>query len=202
VNAFLDRMRSDTKRVYEHVRMRIGAERSLLAVFERYRQRCVWYEAERLRAVAASGPGKPEDRLTETLAAYLFDHGLNPLTRPLVGRVQPDLLGQGSPFSFYVEAKQYTKAAPGYLLKGMHQVWDMLDELRGKNLDVSEAYYVIFRRGGPRYSFEPRVQYRDRVVHILVIDIAPTNQRGSNAPPTRSFGLADLTPAPVSTRSR
>jgi hypothetical protein len=196
VQAFLDGMRSDTRRVYEHVRGRIGAERSLLAVFERYRQRCVWYDAERLRAIAASGPGKPEDRLTETLAAYLFDHGLNPLTRPLVGKVQPDLLAPGSRFSFYVEAKQYASATPGYLLKGMHQVWDMLDELRGKNLDVSEAFYVIYRRGGPRYSFEPRVQHRDRVVHVLVIDIAPTDERGSNAPPTQSFGLADLIPAP------
>jgi hypothetical protein len=60
-----------------------------------------------------------------------LDHGLNPLTRPLVGRVQPDLLGAGSRFSFYVEAKQYDKAARSYLLKGLNQVWDMLDELRG-----------------------------------------------------------------------
>jgi hypothetical protein len=190
-------MRDDTKRVFEDVRTRIGAERSLLALFERYRQRCVWYEADQLRAIAESGPGKPEDRLTETLAKYLFDHGLNPLTRPLVGRVSPDLLGTGSKFSFYVEAKQYDKAAGPYLLKGMNQVWDMLDDLRGKNIDVSEAFYVIYRRGGPRYSFEPRVQHRDRVVHILVVDIAPTQQRGSKAPRTESFPLTDLLPARV-----
>jgi hypothetical protein len=188
-------MRSDTKRVYEYVRARIGAERSLLAVFERYRQRCTWYEAERLRALAVSGPGKPEDRLTDTLAAYLFDHGLNPLTRPLVGRIQPDLLHAGSRFSFYVEAKQYDRAAPGYLLKGLNQVWDMLDELRGTHLDVVEAFFVIYRRSGPRYSFAPRLEHRDRIVHVITIDIAPPDERGSNAPPTQTFEAADLLPS-------
>lgn len=68
-----------------------------------------------------------------------------------------------SRFSFYVEAKQYVAVAPGYLLKGMQQIWNMLDELRGTSLDVSEAFYVVYRRGGPRYSFEPRVQHRERV---------------------------------------
>jgi hypothetical protein len=150
---FLDGMRADARRVYEHVRARIGAELSLRAVFERYRQRSAWYDAERLRAIARSGAGKPEDRLTETLAAYLFDHGLNPLTRPLVGKVQPDVLGVGAKFSFYVEAKQYTDGAATYLRKGMQQVWDMLDEIRGSSLDVAEAFYVVYRRGGPRYSF-------------------------------------------------
>ncbi len=51
--------------------------------------------------------------------AYLFDHGLNPLTQPLVGSIRPDLLDAHSQFSFYVEAKQYIKANPGYLLEGM-----------------------------------------------------------------------------------
>lgn len=202
VSAVLDGIRSDIKRVYEDIRARLGAERSLLAVFERYRQRSVWYDADRLRAIAKFGPGKPEDRLTETLAAYLFEHGLNPLTRPMIGRVQPDLLAPGTQFSFYVEAKQYARAARGYLLKGVHQVWDMLDELRGTDFDVTEAFLVIYRRGGPRYSFEPRISHRGRVVHILVVDIAESGERGSNAPPTQTFEEKDLLPTPVPAQPR
>jgi hypothetical protein len=70
----------------------------------------------------------------------------------------------------------------------------MLDHLLGTGHDVREAFYVIYRRSGPRYSFPPRVQHRDRVVHIIVVDIAATDERGSGAPPTRAFEVAELIP--------
>jgi hypothetical protein len=192
---YLERMRRDMRRVYEEIRRRLGAERSLIAVFDRYRHRCQWYEADRLRDVAAHGRGKPEDRLTATLAAYLFDHGLNPLTRPLAGQLQPDLLGTGTRFSFYVEAKQYRRANRAYLVKGMQQVWDMLHQIRGTPVDVAEAFYIVYRRGGPRYAFSvDRVQHGDRVVHVMLIDIAPADQRGSRAPQTVSIEQDELLP--------
>lgn len=194
VKALIEGMRDDIKRIYEDIRRRLGQERSLLAVFQRYRQRCQWYDAERLRDIAAKSNSKPEDRLVDTLVSYLFDHGLNPLTQPLAGKIRPDLLDAHSRFSFYVEAKQYIDASPGYLLEGMQQVWDMLGQLHGSGYDVREAFYVIYRRGGPRYDFAHRVQHRDRVVHVLMIDIAPTDERGSNAPPTRTFTADDLRP--------
>ena len=190
----IEALRADMLLIVEEIRRRLGAERSLLSLVHRYRQKCQWYDAERLRAIAESGSGTPEDRLSETLATYLFDHGLNPLTRPLLGRILPDILNVTTPFSFYVEAKQYQQGAPGYLLRGMQQVWDMLDHLGGSGHDVREAFYVIYRRSGPRYSFPSRVQHRERVVHIVVVDIAATDQRGSNAPPTRTFDVAELVP--------
>jgi hypothetical protein len=190
----IDTLRADMHRIYEEVRRRIGAERSLLSVVQRYRQKCQWYDSERLRVLATNGSGTPEDRLSETLATYLFDHGLNPLTRPLLGRILPDILDTDAGFSFYVEAKQYTRGVPGYLLQGMQQVWAMLDHLRGSGYDVREAFYVVYRRSGPRYSFPPRVSHRDRVVHILLVDIAETSERGSHAPPTRTFSVEELLP--------
>jgi hypothetical protein len=189
-------MRKDMRRIYEEIRRRLGAERSLVAVFERYRQRCEWYEAKKLRAIAAHGRGKPEDRLTETLATYLFDHGLNPLTRSLVGPLIPDILGPDAPFSFYVEAKQYRRADRKYLLDGMRQVWDTLDSLRGSRFDVAEAFYVIYRLDGPPYTFPPRVQDGDRVVHIVTVDLAPPDKRGSRATQRYAFELAELMPKP------
>ncbi len=199
IDSHLAVMRKDVERVYEEVRRRLGSERSLLAVFDRYRQRCQWYDADRLRTIAQRGRGKPEDRLTETLVTYLFDRGLNPLTRPLAGQLQPDLLGVDARFSFYVEAKQYEAANRTYLIDGMHQVWDMLGQLAGSGFDVAEAFYVIYRRKGPRYVFPNRVQHQDRVVHIMVIDLAVSKERGSNAPRTDVIELADLLPraAPV-----
>jgi hypothetical protein len=76
----------------------------------------------------------------------------------------------------------------------MQQVWDMLDQLRGTTHDVREAFYVVYRRGGPRYAFPPRVQDGDRVVHVIAIDIAPSDERGSRARHTIAIELAELAP--------
>lgn len=193
-DAALRFLRADVRRIYQELRRQIGSERSLLALIQRYRQKCEWYDSERLRVLAMSEGGTREDRLTETLATFLFDHGLNPLTRPLVGRTQPDLLGAELGFSFYIEAKQYSSGHPGYLLNGMQQIWDMLDNLHGTKLAVREAFYVIYRLGGPRYAFPPRIQHRDRVVHIIVVDIAEMSARGVHAPHTQSFREEQLLP--------
>lgn len=62
--------------------------------------------------------GGPQDRLTGELARYLFDAGLSPLTKPLTGGLQPDLLDPLA--SFYVEAKQYARSsACGEIVKGV-----------------------------------------------------------------------------------
>ena len=55
-------------------------------------------------------------------------------------------------------------------------------------------FYVIYRRSGLRHSFPSRVQDRDRVVHIIVVDIAATDEHGSSAPSTRVFEVAELVP--------
>ena len=149
--------RADTRRVYEEVRRRLGAERSIRQVFNRYKQRCEWYEGDKLRSIAKTGRGTAEDRLTETLALYLFEHGLNPLVRPLVGQLVSDLLSPGTRFSFYVEAKQYAANKRSYLHQGARQVWDMLGQLRGTPFEVREAFYVVFRLSGPRYDLPQRL---------------------------------------------
>jgi hypothetical protein len=191
----IDELRADMECLNEEIRRRLGIERSLLAVVDRYRQRCQWYDSEKLRALAKNAPGAPEDRLSETLATYLFDHGLNPLTRPLLGKVSPDIFHPHPIFSFYIEAKQYTQGCRKYLLQGMQQMWDMLSNVLGTDYDIREAFYVIYRRGGPRYHFPSCVPDKDRgVVHIIFIDIAAPNERGSNAPRTIAFKVEDLVP--------
>jgi hypothetical protein len=180
--------------VAEEVRRRLGLERSLLALVNRYRQRVEWYEAHRLRELAVQGPGVIEDRLTSTLAMFLFDHGLNPLTKPMIGPSQPDMLNTEGPFSFYVEAKQHGDDARSYLVDGFSQMWDMFDRVRGTRLEVREAFYVVFRRGGPRYQFPERVANDGRVVFPIVIHIAAMSESGVNAPRPIRIGESELRP--------
>jgi hypothetical protein len=184
-DSMLVAFRRDARTIYEELRRRLGTERSLRSVVERYRQRCQWYEAAKLRALAAArGPGAAEDRLTETLALYLFEHGLNPLVRPLVGQLLPDVLHPAvanSRFTFYVEAKQYTSSCRSYLRQGARQVWDMLGQLDGTPYAVREAFYVVYRRSGPKYGLPERLHHARWVVFPLMIDIAEPSERGSRA---------------------
>lgn len=166
-------LRPFVERVYEDLRSRIDSRRSLLGLLRRFKARCEWHDRERLRAVGAAGN---EDSLTAELARWLFDQGLSPITKPLVGGLQPDLLEPGA---LYVEAKQYKAPARSYLKKGMYQLAGTVTTLRGTPHEVHEAFFVVFRQSGPRYAFPERVTVEGMVVFPVLIDIAPTEEAGS-----------------------
>ena len=172
------RQRTFLERVYEELRRRIGTVRSHRALVARFKTRAEWYERDELRELAARSK-TPEDTLTARLARFLFDSGLNPITKPLMGHLQPDLHDPHS--AFYVEAKQYGGASPKtYVVKGARQVWDTVGALRGTPYELHEAHYVVFRRGGPRVSFRDReVRAEGLVLYPVLIDIAPISETGS-----------------------
>jgi hypothetical protein len=145
----IDEARGDEAILYEEVRHRLGTQRSHLRIVERFRVRCQWHDRDRLRVLAERSPSHAEDLLAGEFARYLFDNGLSPVTRPLVGGLEPDLFEPAAQPVLYVEAKQYDGSAREYLVRGVRQVWDTMDRLRGSVYHTDEAFLVIFRRGGP-----------------------------------------------------
>ncbi len=165
--------------VHTEAKARLGDIRSKLALFHRFKTRCEWYDRERLMALAKKSPGA-EDRLSEELALYLYDHDLNPLIRPRVTNRSPDLLDPGEQSRLYVESKQYSNAAGrGIIRTGAHQVWDMLATLRGSRYEVREAFLPVFRRSGPLYHLPACLRADGFVIYPLLIDLAPRDQIGS-----------------------
>ena len=172
-------LRDAVERLREELRRRIGTTRSRLALVNRFKLRCEWHDRERMLAVADDGgrPGGPEDRLTGEFARYLFDAGLSPLTKPLAGGLQPDLLDPLA--SFYVEAKQYAaSSARADIVKSVAQVLDTVGRLRGGPYAVDEAFCVIFRRAGPYYDLPPVLQTETYRLHVVLVDLAPTTEAG------------------------
>lgn len=172
-------LREAVERLREELHRRIGMTRSRLALVNRFKLRCEWYDRERMLAVAddIELPGGPEDRLTREFARYLFDAGLSPLTKPLVGDLQPDLLDPLA--SFYVEAKQYARSsARGDIVKSVAQVLDTVGRLRGGPYAVDEAFCVVFRREGPYYDLPPVLQTETYRLHLVLVDLAPTTGTG------------------------
>jgi hypothetical protein len=104
-------LRDCVERLGEELRARLGTTHSRGALVQRFRQRCEWHDRGRVLAVAEDarlGPSAGE-RLTAELARYLFDAGLNPVTRLLATRAAPDRFDTGT--AFYVEAAQCTDGA-------------------------------------------------------------------------------------------
>lgn len=172
-------VRADLDLVHEELRARIALRRSLLTVVYRYRTRAQWYDAAALRSLAGNTK-RSEDALTAHFARFMHDSGLNPLTRPMLGPLQPDLFDAHSKWSFYVEAKQYRDSSPRTkLVRGMHQVWDTLGQQRGTPYEVREAFYLIFRLGGPRVVMPNEVRSEGSTVYPVLIDIADAKAMGS-----------------------
>lgn len=171
-------LRPAMRRLQEELLLRIGKRRSLLGLLDRFRARCEWHDRDRLRNLAASARRRAEEVLTAELSRWLFDQGLTPFSKPLVGGLQPDLL---DPTKLYVEAKRYRAASGsrGHIVRGMWQVHDTVARLRGTPHSVNEAFYVVFREAGPRYVLPESVPGEGWTVFPVLVDIAPLTEAGS-----------------------
>jgi hypothetical protein len=179
--ALVASIRDDVDVVHEELRRRIGTTRSRLALIHRYRTRSEWYDYAELRELASKTA--PEAALTRHLARYLFDAGLSPITKPLAGRLEPDLLDPALSPAFYVEAKQYSGSAHDALKRGLWQVHDTLATLRATQYEVREGFYVVFRRAGPRYILPAQVPGEGWAVYPVLVDIAEdVGSRARQAP--------------------
>jgi hypothetical protein len=192
-------VRQDVERFHEEVRRRLGLRRSLWVIVDRYKMRAEWHDAAVLRELAAAHKGQVELALTANFARYLHDQGLNPLTKIRTGGLEPDVL---APFAdsrirwtFYAEAKQYSKPCVAYLRNGIREVADHLNTLRGGPFEVREAFYVVFRLDGPLYHLPEKLPLGDVTMHPILIDIGETRARGSRAKFTPvTLTEADLLP--------
>ncbi|MGH7437523.1 MAG: hypothetical protein ACRENE_17745, partial [Polyangiaceae bacterium] len=114
----------DAHLIQGELRQRIMLGHSRQALVRRYAARCEWFDAARLRDLAASDTRRAEANLTLDFARYLFDQGLTPLIDPTAGGLRPDVLDLSGSNVFYVEAKQYDAPNPrSTIIAAYHQVW-------------------------------------------------------------------------------
>lgn len=178
---FVDRAKHDLQVVFEDLRLRLGGTLSRLALLERFKQRCEWYDTERMRKLAeeAATSNQKERRLTDELARFLFDAGLAPMTEANTGGLRPDIVNASG--GLYVECKQYgaNGATPSNVRQWTRQVWSTLHRLRGTPFDVREVFLVVFRREGARLALPPRVEAEGVTMFPILVDVAPPSLAGS-----------------------
>jgi hypothetical protein len=124
----------------------------------------------------------------------LFDAGLSPLIDATTSGLRPDILHVGQASLFYVEAKQYDQDHPHSQLKKAYlQVWGTWGRLR-KTHPTTEAFLVVFRRGGPWVELPEVVAHDGLKLYSVVVDISTSAGSKEKLPIVRLNG-EDLVPA-------
>lgn len=177
--------------------LRIGTYLSHRALIMRFKTKCERFLADDLREHMIHDSSRAESHAAHAAAHFLFDQGLDPLFNAQIVRLRPDLWDPNLPHPLYVEAKQYGKGSPRAMIqKAIWQVWDTWRELDA-NRKVREAFLLVFRTGGPLVVFEDSAHLEGRTLHPILVDIAPSDERGSSTKEKPiSFTAADLLPQP------
>lgn len=175
---------ADVALVHGELCDRIGGTMSRLALVNRFKRRCEWYDASRMRELAetAEAVSRKEALFTDELARFLFDAGLEPVTEFTAGSVRLDIVESGTRGrGLYVEAKQYGlgESATSKAKQALRQVRSTAGRLRGSPYEVREAFVVMFRRGGPLFELPAVFETHDIRVHFVTVDLAPTSEAGS-----------------------
>jgi hypothetical protein len=179
-------LKQQLKRVYEGVRQEIGITRLLLQMLDRYRMRCHWYNHDHLRSLVLDESGEfirnREDVLTRDLALYVFDLGVTVIYRPRFGKHEVDLLELDAEHPMFIEVKAYKDAnAKGELVSGVSQLHAYLSSLDAHK-PISEAYYVMYRLGGPIYEFPRRISTSRFTIYPILVDLGLSSESGRNQP--------------------
>jgi len=173
--------RADLRRVLLELRRRLDLTRTRLSTIRRFCTWASWFARDELRALAAQNTGRVEDVLTAELARFLFSHGHTPLTRPAVGRLEPDILDPGMLERLYIEAKQYSDAAGARraAAQGVRQVLDTVTLLAGTSIALDEAFVVVFALAGPRLELPPSLSASGLTIHMVLVDLVAWEEVGS-----------------------
>jgi hypothetical protein len=191
-------LHDDLEILREETVRRMGIHLSHRALVMRFKAKCERFLSTELRAKCLKMGRKAEDILTLVAAEYMFEQGLNPLFNAQIVTLRPDLFDGSMPHALYVEAKQYGGAGrlPTNLIKkAAWQVWDTWNELDAQHR-VTEAFLLVFRRGGPLIVFEGPARIQGRTLHPVLVDISPTDLKGSRANKGPiAIAVSDLLPA-------
>jgi hypothetical protein len=182
VAVLLQATRADLQRLFLELRRRLDVTRSRLATVRRFATWASWYGRDELRELVDNADTRHiEDVLTGRLARFLFDHGHTPISKPLLGRVEPDLLDPSALEPLYVEAKQYARPSNAIrtVAQGVRQTADTASLLAGTELALEEAFVVVFVRDGPRLDVPPFVRVANLTIHLVVVDLVEWERVGS-----------------------
>ena len=114
------------------------------------------------------------------------------LYRSKFGKHELDLFDPSLTSPIFVEVKVYRNSnARGIILNGFFQIHSYLNNI-GDRYPIREAFYIIYRLGGPLYDLPKQVSYNNFTITTFIIDLAKSKVSGSRQPKPVVIDLEDI----------
>jgi hypothetical protein len=171
----------DLTRIHNFVLDNINRSNLGLSILRRYKQRCEWFDKERLLTLIDKKKGKRreiEKKLTREVSSYLHDNGVIPLSEVVFGRARPDLLGLYSGEELFpIEVKVIESNEIRKLKTGFNQILTYLE-----TIDVSEGFYIVYCIGDFTLDMPSSISRNERRINLMNINLSrtPPSKRKSN----------------------
>jgi hypothetical protein len=126
--------------------------------------------------------GDREKKLTLHLARFLFDNGVPVIYRMRAGQHEMDMVDPDATKPLLIEAKVYKdSSAREEIVEGIAQLHSYLNNLSASR-DMDEAYYVVYRFGGPLYELPEEITTNRFLLSTILIDVGRSRESGSRQP--------------------
>jgi hypothetical protein len=184
---------------YDYLDEHIDDQQAILYFLRRYKHRCEWFRAERLRKLIEEDTQNGERRLASDLYEYLHEQGIDFHIEPQSASGWPDLVAeQVGEDRVVAEAKVYwpdkgkTKA---YILSGFHQVCTY-----ARDYNEPCGYLVIYKMSNDELRFLvpansaafPSLSLNNKTIFFIVVDVVA---HGAAASKSGSLKTVDITEA-------
>jgi hypothetical protein len=183
---------------YEYVDEHLDDQQAILYFLRRYKHRCEWFHAERLRQAVRDDTQKGEKTLALDLYEYLHDQGIDFHIEPHSTSGIPDFVAdQIGNDRVIADTKLFwpdrSKGKP-YILSGFHQAYTYA-------CDYNEpcAFLVIYKLCGETLNFLvpaseasfPCLTVNNKTIFFIVVDICEHGATASKRGPMRSVDITE-----------
>lgn len=175
INTFLDVI---VEPFFDYLDEQIDDRRAILALLKKFKQRCEWFQRERMYYEFREDTGQGEHKLAMRLYDYLHDQGIQFQIEPQSAGGRVDVISsQTGRDRLLADAKLFNPERGqncAYLIKGFRQVYDYM-----RDYNEQFGYLVIFKTCAEDISIPakhqeatvPFVTHNNKTIFFLVIDI-------------------------------
>lgn len=183
---------------YEYVDEHIDDQQAILYFLRRYKHRCEWFEADRLRQAVEADTQQGERSLAFDLYEYLHGQGIDFHIEPRSASGIADLVAdQVGEDRVVADAKVYwpeKSKGKAYLIAAFHQAYTY-----ARDFNEPCAYLVIFKMCKEDVTFLvpksetmfPCLTVNNKAIFFVVVDLCDHGVPASKRGPLKSIDISD-----------
>ena len=183
---------------YEYIDEHLDDQQAILYFLRRYKHRCEWFHADRLRKALEGNTQRGEKGLASDLYEYLHDQGIDFHIESNSASGIPDFVAdQVGKDRIIADAKLFwpeRSKGKSYIISGFHQAYTYA-------CDFNEpcAFLVIYKMCGEAVNFLvpstdswfPSLTVNNKTIFFVVVDIFEHGASASKRGPMKSIGITE-----------